>query len=425
MTGRRSRHRAAAAALLAGFLLQAACSSMCEEMAADRKAFFARRATSPAPHATVLVPFAVADRLIARRLAALRPVGSPITLPGRIGGFLGSIRLAPRRLTLRPAPDDRLGLRLVVDVLSGDSSLLALTLDLDVRPELGADGGTLLVALRADDLRSVRPTLAPDAADRLATEVRSRLPSLAKAVVSRDQIAALARSSIDHLAGHLGALLVDSGLVASLGEITRLTVDIPVVPVSRLSLHSVRAGGGALVVGIFTDLPAAAGVPITADAPGDPRSVHLRLSADALAELGNRALVTGLVPRRYDDQMHPKKDGDFTPGLAWRAGPRPLKILAWRLRSPCLRLQIGADPRLTVAGGRLTVGIEHGRVEAVRGGALVGARVWMKRIGADAIRFTRHTIASARISIAGTPVTGRIQQAIYRDGEFAIDLAVE
>ena len=414
------------AALVVSAILQAACASMCKEMAADRKAFFARRAAPPsAPHATVLVPFTVADRLLARRLATLRPIGSPISLPGRIGRFLGSVRIAPRRLTLRPAPDDRLGLRLEVDLLAGASSLLALTLDLDVRPEVDAAKGTLRVAVRADDLRQVRSTLDPGAADRLAAEIRSRLPSVARSVVSRDEIAMLSRMSIDHLAGHLGSLLVASGLVSSLGEITRFTIDIPIVPVSRLSLTSVRQGGGGLLVGVFTDLPAETGVRTPAGDPADPRVVQVRLSADALAELGNRALVTGLLPRRYDEQMRPKKEGDFTPGLRWVAGSRPFKIIAWRLEGPCLRARIGADPVVTVAGGQLSVGIEHGVVEAVRGAALVRARVWMKRFGVDAIRFTRQTVAAARISIAGTSLAGRIQNAGYRNGELAIDLVTE
>ena len=132
----------------------------------------------------------------------------------------------------------------------------------------------------------------------------------------------------------------------------------------------------------------------------------------------------GRLPRRYDDKMRPKKDGEFTPGLRWVAGPRPFKIFAWRVKSPCLRARIGADPTVTVSGGRLSVGIENGVVEEVRGAALVRARVWMKRIGADAIRFTRHTIASARISIAGTALGGRIERAGYQRGIFAVDLVV-
>ena len=398
---------------------------MCEEMAADRRAFFSRRAL-PAlePHATIYLPFAVADRLIAQRLGALHPVGSPVTLPGRIGRFLGSFQLVPRRLTMRPAPSDRLGLRLELDLVAGDTSLLAMRMDLDARPQVDSARRTLRVALRAEDVREVRPTLAPGAAKQLASEIRSRLPSVAKAVVSEEEIAMLARSSTEYLGGHLGSLLIDSGLLGQLGEVTGFSVDIPIVRVSRVTLHSVKANGGGLMVGVFTDLPAS-GVPISEPTPGHAELVQIRLSADALAELGNLALVSGLLPRRYDDAMHPKKDGDFTPGFGWVAGPRPLKIFAWRLKSPCLRARIGADPVVTVTGGQLAVGIEHGEVEAVRGAALVRARVWLKRVGADAIHFTRRTIASARISIAGAPLGGRIQSAAYRNGTFAVDLVAE
>jgi hypothetical protein len=416
--------RLACALLLAGALLQAACASMCRELAADREQFFARRAAASGPHAAIVVPFAVADRLIARRIATLRPLGSPIRLPGRIGTLLGSLRLAPRRMTLRPAPDDRLGLRLELDVLAGDTALFAVTIDLDLRPEVDVAKGVLRVAVRADDLRAVRPAIASDAALRLAAAIQARLPSLARSVLSPDEIALIARTSIDYLAGHVGTLLVTSGLASALGELTSVRVDIPIVPVSRLWLRSVRQGDrGALVVGVFTRLPAAVGVSMTAGR--EPQAVQVRLSGDALAELGNRALVTGLLPRRYDDRMHPKKDGDFTPGFRWVRGRRPVKLFAWRLESPCLRARIGADPIVGLRGGKLVVGVEHGEVEEVRGAMLVRARVWMKRIGAEAIRFTRRTIASARISIAGSPLAGRIENAFYRDGELGFDLVAE
>ncbi len=414
--------RFACALLLAGAALQAACASMCKEMAADRTAFFARRTTATAPHATVVVPFPVADRLIARRLGALHPIGSPISLPGRVGSLLGAVRLAPRRVAMRPAPDDRLGLRVELEVLAGDTALAALSLDLDLRPAIDPETGVLRAALRADDLRSIRPTVDPGAAERLAGAIRSRLPSLARSVISEGDLAALARGSIDYLARHLGALLVDSGLLAPLGELTAVSVAIPVVPVSRLSLHST---GQALVIAVFTRLPAAAGVEMRTDRRSDPQAVQLRLSAAAIAELGNRALATGLLPRRYDDHMRPKKDGDFTPGLRFAGGRRPFKIIAWRLRSPCLRVRIGADPTVALRGGVLVVGFEHGEVEEVRGAMLVRARVWLKRLGADAIRVSKQTLASARISIAGVPISGTIHDAFYRSGEIGIDLLAE
>jgi len=395
---------------------------MCKEMAADRKAFFARHAVASAPHATIAVPFAVADRLIARRLGALRPIGSPISLPGRIGSLLGAVRLAPRRVSMRQAPADRLGLRVDVDVLAGESPLAALTVDVDLRPAFDPATGILRVALRADDLRSVSPRTSPDAADRLAAAIRSHLPAIAKKLVSQAELAALSAGAVDYLAGHLGALLVGSGLVSALGELTAVTVAIPVVPVSRLSLHSTEHS---LVVAVFTRLPAVTGVRVNGDRGGDARAVRLRLSAEAVAELGNRALATGLLPRRYDDHMHPKKDGDFTPGLRFAGGRRPFKIIAWRIRSPCLRARIGADPTVAVRAGELVVGFEHGEVEEVRGSMLVRARVWLKRLGADAIRFSRQTLASSRITIAGVPIAGTIEDAFYRNGELGVDVLAD
>jgi hypothetical protein len=402
----------------------AACAPVCREMAADREAFFARRATSSSPHATVFVPFALGDRLIAARLARVAPIGAPVALPGRVGSVLGSIRLAPRRVTLRPAPADRLGLRAEIDVVAAGETLISATLDFDARPEADVANGRLAVGLRAGDITSARPSLGPDAVERLARAIRARLPAVAAAVLPEAEVRALARSLTDFLGAELGAAIVRSGLLAPLGEITRVAVAIPIVPIARFELGSVGGAAGGLLVGITSTLPVGASVSTAVEGVGDPATVAVRISGDAVAEIGNWALATGRVPRRYDGAMHAKATGEFTPGLRWIAGPRPLKILAWRVTEPCLRARVGAEPRLALAGGELVAGIDDGVVEEVRGSLLVEAGAWIKEMGADAIRFSKRAIASARVSVAGVPIEGRVTRAFLLDGTFGVDVAV-
>jgi hypothetical protein len=417
--------RLAGALVLIAALSSSACAPMCQEMAADRKAFFGHRATSASPHATIFVPFDLANRLMSKRLGEVQPIGSPISLPGKVGELIGSVRLFPRRLVLRPAPDDRLGLRMDIEVLQREKPLFTVTLDVEARPEVDASKGLLEVGLRADDLKSVTATLGPDATDALAAVLRARLPSVASSVLSQDQVAAIVKSGTDLLAERLGGLLIPSGLLAPLGELTRLGVEIPIVPVSRLTFRSVGDEKGGLLVGVFTALPVGAGVSLTDAWLESTGALRLRLSGDALAQLGNWALVTGRLPRRYDKKMRPKEDGELTPGLRWASGPRPLQIFAWRVKKPCLRARIGSSPLVSLAEGRLVVGIDEGVVEEVRGAALVRARVWTQRIGADAIRFSKKVVSSARVSIAGIPVDGAITDAFYRDGEFGIELIAD
>jgi hypothetical protein len=411
-------------ALLLSAVLASACAPMCREMAADRETFFGRRAVSTTSHATIFLPFGVANRLMERRLAAVKPLGAPIALPGPVGKLIGSVRLAPRKITLGPAPEDRLGVRLAVDFLSGEKSLFTVTTDLQLRPEVDTAKGLLVVGLRADDLKAVKIDLGPDAGERLAAELRSRLPSFASSVLSQGDVASMAKAAIDLLAGQLGTLLAQSRLLSPLGEIVRFTVEIPLVPVARLSLRSLRQHDG-LLVGITTALPVADGVSMDGDLSTNHEDVYLRLSGDALAELGNWALTSGLLPRRYDEQMHPKEDGDFTPGLRWIAGPRPFKLFAWRLKKPCLRTRIGAEPIVAIKHDKLEVGFDEGVLEEVEGAALVQARVWMKRIGADAIHLSRKTVSSASISIAGAPLVVAVRNAFYRSNTFNIELGLE
>jgi hypothetical protein len=60
----------------------------------------------------------------------------------------------------------------------------------------------------------------------------------------------------------------------------------------------------------------------------------------------------------------------------------------------------------------------------VRGSLVVQATVWMKQLGAEAIRFATEHLASTTITIGGLAVDATIQDAEYRDGEFVVDLAV-
>jgi hypothetical protein len=408
---------------MVGAAVHLGCASVCREMATDRQAFFSRQGTTTEPHATVFVPFALANRLIAKRLADLHPVGAPISLPGNAGKVLGAMRLVPRRVTLQPAPPDRLGLRMELDVLSGNETLFSMMFEVGARPELFPDGGRLEVGLRADDVTAIRPHLGAGATERLATAIRARLPSVARSMLPQQDVEALARSGTDFLGGQLGAVLLRSGLLSPLGEIARLGVSIPVVPIARFDLRSFSGSAGGITVGVYTTLPVHVGLPVAiAEDRGGDETIRVHITGDALAELGNWALGRGLLPNRYDGTTPARGGGEFTPGLRWVEGGRPLKVYAWRIREPCLRVRVGAEPRLALSGGRLVVGIDSGTVEEVRGSLLVEVAVWLKEIGADAIRFSHQTISSARVSIAGTPVEATIARASIEAGVFGLDL---
>src|SRR5690606_20899288 len=117
--------RRLAALAAAAALALTACGATCRDIARDRQDFLQRRpAPTPDPHAQVVVPFALADRLLADRVAALPAIPLPLlalAVPG-LQRAAATLRLSSVRLT--PAPDGRVGFALAL-ALSADGRPLA------------------------------------------------------------------------------------------------------------------------------------------------------------------------------------------------------------------------------------------------------------------------------------------------------------
>ncbi len=163
------------------------------------------------------------------------------------------------------------------------------------------------------------------------------------------------------------------------------------------------------------------------EAPTSPDPIsgtgRLRIAGGALAELGNWSIAEGLAAQSYDSELHPDPDGAYVPVYDWREGEQPLVIHAFRIKSPCSTILIGARPEVAALDGKLSVGIADGSIEEVQGSTLVRMGVGLKNLFGEGISKTESGSASAAFEIGGRPVTARILDASI-DGK-ELDLTVE
>lgn len=387
-------------------LLLAACGSTCPQIAADHAAFVeapARKAEGE-PHLVVALPYRFVNGRLRPRLAALPTASIAPPLSG-----LPRLTLALRAVELRPARDDRVGFRLALALRDGREHLVDLDLDVEagVRIERKGDRTQVVLGLRPDDLRGVRPKLGRRARARLADALRDRLPGMMRRLVGRKKLESAA-GKIVREAVEAAWPKVRDGLLAHLDEVARFGVDIGTVPVAKVT---VRHGREAMALGIHAAIPAPGPARRAAGAPPADR-VRVRVAGTALAGLANHALATGRLPSRFDGKGKPKDDGLYRPGLVWRPGDeRPLGLHVWRTEGTCMRATLAGVPTLAVARETdpktkrprpaLRVGVEDGRLEDVDGPALIEAGAWLYALWADAVSFTRDVTGEMRFELPG------------------------
>ena len=411
--------------VLSTALVAPACGTTCEQIAGDRARFLHREGGTPQPHLALEIPFAMANRLIAARLE--RVPATPITLGagGRFQRYLPSLTLVPKRLELRPAPPGHLGLHAELELRTSGGRWLTVDVAGQLRPELRAGTGQLELGIRADDLRSLRPRLNPVAREQVIDFLVGRhLPVPLRLLLRSEAAGALLDQIVADATEKTYAALREH-VLARLGEVVRLRIGVPDLPLADLRLHS--AGGrsdGRLVVHARTPFPVSEGLAVTTpgERPPAPDVMRLRLAGATVAELGNWAIARGELPGRYDRQGRPTPDGDFEAGLAWTDGNRPLKVDLWKTAAPCLQVRLGATPKLAVAGDRLRVSVDDGAIERVKGPALIEFGAAFYRLAADAIRFSHELAGRLRFSLGGQEMVVRVRSARSSAEALVLDL---
>lgn len=393
-------------------------SSVCTRVRAEHDAFV-RRGPEPGPHLALAVPYATLSASLQRQFSAARPVTIPLPDLGPVD--LGSLAVSLRGVSFREAPAGSLGARVSVALASGGRPVTALDLDVVVTPQLDPREGSVRVRLRPQDLAQVRPSMPPAERKRFAEFLLGLVPPAARGLIGREQIEELADGFLRELVGGRWPQIRDH-LFQGTDELVDVEIDLPELPLTKLEL---RGGAADLELWAHAALPAAALSQGPARAPGvDARLVALRMSGGAAAALANRAMAQGQIPARYDREGAPDPNGELLAGVAWKPGPKPLKVHAWSLSGQCARLTFGGTPEVASRGGQLDVRVQDAALEEVTGSLRVRAAVWFSGLGRQTFALGESVAGATELELAGATYRARVVTGSVAGADLVFSLAL-
>jgi len=401
---------AAATALLT---TSGCASRACTRVRDDHREFQRRRGAGDVPQLVVAIPTTTLDQALSLPLSRLAPIAVPLPdldlpIPGLDVG-LGKLEIGLRNVSIQPAPPGQLGLRVRFVLLARGAVITAIDLETVIAPQLTPGEATVRLTLRPQDLVRVRPSLPPAEKKKFAEFILSRLPDAAR-LIGRDQIETFADRALGELVTRSFPAVRDN-LLTHVGTLVDVEVDLPPVPVARVEL---RTSPTDVELWVATTLPAPGLASGPARAAGsDPRLVHVRMSGGAAAELANQGITRGQIPGRYDLEGEPNPNGEFTAAVDWAAGPRPLRIHAWKEQQVCAHVVFSGTPTLRSAAGSLELSVPDARIEKVTGAVKARAAVWFSGLGRKTFSFSEAIAGATSFDLLGTdydavPVTARI-----------------
>lgn len=411
------------AALLLSAMLPG-CGATCDRIEEDRNRFLTRKADNTETHVEVLVPFAVAERLVAPQVAAVKPIAIEVPGLGKLADYFGEITVAPTGVTLRPATPDHIGFHLDFEVRSNGKKAFALFLETEVRPEIDLAAGKVALGFTPEVLEKAEPGISDDAGKDLGGLIYGRIPSLARVLIPRSMVDKAAGSTVETLVSRFYGMAKEK-MLPKLAETSRFELTLPEVPLASVALTSTDEGGGRLRLALTTSLPVRAGI---AETPGDAtepsgETVTVRMSGSTVAELVNWAMSAELLPSRYDSKGKPKKDGELRPGLDWARGEkRPMRVYLWDLDQPCMRITMSAKPLVQVADGKLAIEASDTVTDDVEASAFTKVGVWFYVLWKDAMKLNQKTSSTMRVALAGQEVEITVERAAVERDELTLEV---
>lgn len=412
---RRSQFGPGACALAA--LALAGCGSVCQRPPAA----MADRKSAQQPHVAVAIPLETANRWIAAKVPSLREVTLPVPQLSALLPQIGKLSARVRGAELLPSDGEGALLGMTLEVRHEDVALVEMTARARLLPTV--KGWQVVLALRPADIEAIKPQLAPGARQRIEEALLRRLPEIVRRFVPPGQVAPIA----DALVSYLGARaypLIRKALLSRLGDATSLSFDLPRIPLARARVRSLTDPLPHLLIEIQTPLPVRRG--LLTYRVKDPRLVQITLAGSAVAELGNCAMVSGLLPQRYDGKLKPAPRGEHWPRFDWYGGnARPLKIFVTKTSKPCMTMRIGARPRVGVVRGKLVVGVVDGAVEQLQGSALVKLGAWLKDVGERPVAFSKKLVSQLVVRVGAETLAFEVRDAAVTEGMFVFGVRID
>ncbi|MFN3196859.1 MAG: hypothetical protein ACE366_00385 [Bradymonadia bacterium] len=373
----------------------------CQEIAAHRDAFMNRQpvAQQTAPHLSIAIPQKMLDDAISAGIDRITPKSIPIPGMGRLADYVKDFKVAPKRMVITQTQKGQYKMGLDLDVGYGSRSLFTMSMATETKPVADAKKGTLELAFRADDLKSVTPSVSANAGSKLVSALMSNVPSLVRNLVPERQVRQLADGAIKYLTDNAFRLL-QSQVLKPIGELARVRFTLPDLPIAELSLSSAN---GVFQVNARTTLPVSTGLnPMTASMarslPSD--RVHVRIAPATAVELANWAIAGGKLPSTYDMSGKASPSGTFTPAVEWAGGAKPLKVNVWSAQGACIRARIAADPSVALSKGALDLGVNGVEIEEIIGPPLItDGTAWAKQLWGDSMGKTKASFSTAALGM--------------------------
>jgi len=403
--------------LVALGLLATGCGSHCKEVATARDAL-ANRALAPdrGHDVRVTVPFERANTLFAESLAA-QPLTMALETPslGPIGIAIPEISGTVRQVVLLPAAVGKVRFSISVEVRDATHEIATLKVIAEVAPRI--EKTQLVIGFGPENLVSVKPELGPEAKTTLGDTVSRWMPEKLKGKVPRLVLDAATSKLGEHLTGRAYDALRET-LIKRLGEMTRMTLKLPDVPVGVVDIRSTEA---LLVVEITTDLPVRRGLAPPKD---DATEVGVVLSGSAVAELANWAIDHGIAPQWYTRSIRPSPSGEFRPRFDYLAEDRghPFKVYAFQERGGCSYFKVGVRASVGIKGDKLEVIALDRALEASAANALIEAAAWTKFFLTGSIDRSKTIVAKTQLTVGDRALETQVIGAALADDELQFQL---
>jgi hypothetical protein len=405
--------------------LGSGCTSRCARVETARR----RLASHPVGEdrgadVRVRLPLERANELLAELLAE-EPLRAPIDLPDlgpialAVPGALSAVALQVR---LRPAEDGKVRFAFVLEIRDGQEAVTTLEGMAEVQPKLQRSDGAaeLVIQLGLENLLAVEPQLGADAPAAMARAVQRWIPSAVRGKVPAPLLDLAARRLSTYLGGAAFAGLRRT-LLPRLGELTRLRLRLPEVPVADAQVRSVTAPREALVIEVLTDLPVRRG--LTAPTDSSPE-ITVSLSGSAIAELSNWSIDHGLAPRWYSRDLSPAAGGEFRPRFDYVAEDlaHPFKVHAIQERGGCSYFRVGVQASVALEGESLTVtALDRVLEEAIASTVIeIAARVKYWLLGS--LDQSKRVAAHTRLTIGARVLETRVVSAALTTDQLTLGL---
>lgn len=417
----------AAAALVAlGLLGQFGCGATCDRIEKDREKFLGRKPANTEPHMEAIVPFAVANELVAPQIEKVKPIDIKIPGMGKLGDHFGELTVVPSKVEMRPAKEGHVGFKLTFEVRDKGKRAFELFANIEIEPQIDIESGKVVVAFTPEALAKVEPRFSKDAKKDLGALIYKRLPKLVRMLLPKSMVESLAGSAVKSLIKSFYRKSKDK-LLPRLAELSTFEFQLPPVPLKDVRLTSTPDTGGALKLVLVTGLPVSRGLreipPGVRKIPDD--RISIRVSGSATAELVNWAMSTGLVPDRYDAKGKAKKNGELRPGLAWENGAkRPMRVFLWDLDKPCMRITLKARPVVEVKDGKLQIQTKDTETDDVEASAFTKVGVWFYILWKDAIKLKKKATSRMEFAVAGRKMVAAVESAEVAEDEIFLGVGL-